>query len=592
MKRLFLSVLAVVVVTGLLVSTPAAYAQDVASLTATVDRDNLNIDETLVLTLTLSTPTASNPKLDLPAVDGFRVVGNSQSLQTSIINGAISTTAIYTFQLQPVKTGELTIPGFSLDWNGQMLSTEPIVITVNQGSGAGSNNPAPANLPQGLAPSQDNQANRKGTHDFFLEADSDKQSLYVGEALKFSMRLYNSGMSFEQPRFEPPKYVGFWHPQKPDIRQYYANGADGTLYDVTELSTWLFPTSPGLATIDPATVTTSDGFFTQGAQVQSDPISIEVKPLPGGAPADFNGAVGQFEIKATPDRLSTRLGEPVTLRVELSGAGNWGTLGDPKWPSDASWRVYNQATRSQSDISNGQMSGLRLYEQLWSPLVEGDLTLPAIQYTYFDPAVGQYRTISTQVQTIAVAPGDPALASSLPQNIPSNKGPASADAAAPMQIKSTPAILTSNTRPLPQQAGFLLLFLVPFGLVMGDLSLAFRKRYLANNAAHLRRSKAYKRARRSLQSISRRSKNVQLDVAHIMLVYLEDQIQQPLTGLSHSVLVQVLQVHRISPELSQRVIATLFVGEASEYTPRQPASHEQVVRSAMLLLYDLEKSRS
>ena len=99
---------------------------------------------------------------------------------------------------------------------------------------------------------------------------------------------------------------------------------------MTELTTWLFPTTPGQATIDPATVTTSGGFFTRGAQVQSDPISIEVKPLPAGAPADFNGAVGQFEIKATPDRLSTRLGEPVTLQVELSGAGNWGTLGDPQ----------------------------------------------------------------------------------------------------------------------------------------------------------------------------------------------------------------------------------------------------------------------
>jgi hypothetical protein len=386
--------------------------------------------------------------------------------------------------------------------------------------------------------------------------------------------------------------VGFWHPQEPDIRQYFANGSDGTLYDVTELTTWLFPTTPGQATIDPATVTTSGGFFTQGEQVQSDPISIEVKPLPAGAPADFSGAVGQFEIKAIPDRLSTRLGEPVALQVELSGAGNWGTLGDPQWPVDANWRVYSKATRSQSDIANGQMTGSRQYDLLWTPLVEGTIILPAIRYTYFDPAAGQYQTISTQAQTIDIAPGDPRLAASLPANTDPGDASASTGTAAPMEIKPTPGVLTSTAKPLAQQTGFQLLFLVPLGLVVGDLSLAYRKRYMETHAADLRRSLAYRRARRELKRISPRSKNVRLETARILLTYLEDQIQKPLAGLSHSALAQVLQSNGISPELSQRVIETLFASEASEYTPRQPATYEQVMRSAMLLLEDLEKIRS
>jgi hypothetical protein len=398
-------------------------------------------------------------------------------------------------------------------------------------------------------------------------------------------------MSFGQPDFQQPKYVGFWHPQKPGIQQYYATGGDGTPYDVTELTTWLFPTSAGQATIDPATAGTSGGFFTSGEQVQSDPITVDVKPLPAGAPADFNGAVGQFEIQATPDNTSTRLGEPVTLRVVLSGAGNWGTLGEPQWPTPANWRVYNQATHSQSDFSNGEMSGSRVYEQLWTPLAQGKNSLPAIQYSFFDPAAGQYRTISTQPVDIDVAPGDPRLAASLPQAAaPGNTGAASA--AAGMPIKAAPAVLTSSARPLMQQTGFLLLFMLPIGLVMGDLSLAYRKRYLQSHAAEMRRSKAYQRARRQLQKISRRTKNVQLDVARIVLVYLEDLIQQPLAGLSHSALAQVLQAQNFSPELSRRVIATLFAGEASEYTPRQRTSFNQVVRSARTLLEDVEKSRS
>lgn len=586
MKHLIMFVLTVLVVIGLSTGASAGLAQGAAGLTATIDRDNLTADETLLLTLTLSTPDGSVPQLTLPPFDGFRVIGNSQSLQTSIINGSMSTKATYTYQLQPVKAGSLTIPGLSLDWKGQLLSTDPIQITVSQG------NAGQAVQPQTAPAQPDSRGKIKGSRDLFIETATDKESLYVGEALKFTLRLYNSAMSFGQPNFEAPKYAGFWHPQKPEVRQYFANGSDGAYYDVTELTTWLFPTTPGQATIDPAAVTTSGGFFTRGEQVQSDPIAVEVKPLPAGAPSDFAGAVGKYEIKATPDRLSTRLGEPVMLRVELTGAGNWGTLGDPQWPADPNWRVYDQETLSQSDIANGQMNGARTYEQLWTPLAEGKLNLPSIQYTYFDPDAEKYVTITTQPQTIDVASGDPRLAASQPQNSATVDEPVSADTAAASQIKPAPAVLTAAAEPLPQQIGFLLLFLVPLGLVMGDLSLAYQKHYQRTHAAQQRRSRAYKRARRRLQRIPRRSKNVQLEVAHIVLAYLEDHIQRPLTGLSHSALAQVLHANHFSPELAQRVIETLFVGEASEYTPWQPDSYDAVVRSAILLLEDLEKIRS
>jgi len=592
MKRSLISILSIIVLVALLAGASVAHAQDAASLTAMVDRNNLTIDETFVLTLSLYTPDGSMPQLALPLLDDFRVIGNSQSLQTSIINGVTSASAIYTYELQPIQVGEFTIPSLNLNLNGQLLSTDSIPVLVTPGSGSANTSPAPTNQLQSGVVQSASSTNRNGTRDFFIEADADKQSLYMGEPVKFITRLYNSSLSFGQPSYEAPKFVGFWHPQKPNIQQDFALSKDGTNYEVTELTTWLFPTSPGQATIDPATFTVPEDFFTRGAQVRSDPISIEVKPLPNGAPANFNGAVGKFEIIATSDRLSTRLGEPVTLRVELSGTGNWGTLSDPQWPSDASWRMYNQDTRSQSDIDNGQMTGSRTYEQLWTPLTEGKLTLPAISYAYFDPETGHYHTITTQPQTIDVAPGDPKLAASLPNQASSITQPISTSGTVVEQIKPVPNVLTSAARPLAQQTSFGLLFLVPLALVISDLGLAYRKHYLEIHAAHLRRSRAYKRARRQLQRIPLHSKNVQLEIGHILLTYLEDQIQQPLTGLSHTALAQVLQAHHFSPELAQRVIEALFIGEASEYTPRQPADRAQAVRSAAMLLEDLENKGS
>jgi hypothetical protein len=254
--------------------------------------------------------------------------------------------------------------------------------------------------------------------------------------------------------------------------------------------------------------------------------------------------------------------------------------------------VYHNDSQEQVNMSEGTMTGSRVYEQLWTPLVEGQLTLPAIQYSYFDPQTGQYQTLTTEAQTIEVTPGDPGLAASISQTTSSIQPSSSSDKAAGMQIKPTPAVFSRAATPLTRQTGFWLLFLVPVGLVIGDLTLAYRKHFLQTHASDLRRSQAYKRARRQLKRIPRRSKNVQLEVAQIILTYLEDQIQQPLTGLSHSSLLQLLQANQISPELARRVIDALFIGEASEYTSLQPASYEDVLRSAMQLLEDLEKSRS
>jgi len=73
-----------------------------------------------------------------------------------------------------------------------------------------------------------------------------------------------------------------------------------------------------------------------------------------------------------------------------------------------------------------------------------------------------------------------------------------------------------------------------------------------------------------------------------VLTYLEDQIQTPLTGLSHSTLAQVLQEH-VSSALIDHVIAALFVGEVSEYSQAMPQTNDDAIKSTSRLLEDLEK---
>jgi hypothetical protein len=189
--------------------------------------------------------------------------------------------------------------------------------------------------------------------------------------------------------------------------------------------------------------------------------------------------------------------------------------------------------------------------------------------------------------TIDVTAGNPNIAASLPKD--KTAAPTKDQAAAPtLTLKSAPQTLLSEAQPLTQQPLFGLLFIIPVGLVAGELAVSTRRHYLNANAARLRRSRALKRAQRQLKR-ARRSKNVQIETGRIVVTYLEDQIQTPLTGLSHSTLAQLLEQHHVSPALTARVIAALFVGEASEYSPAQAQTKDDVVKSTKQLLEDLEQ---
>ncbi len=119
MKRLLSLTLMVALIGGWFSSAANVHAQADASLTAEVDRTELSTDETLLLTLTLQTPDGSSPRLTLPAIDGFRVSGSSMSSQLSSVNGALSSSTTYAYNLRPTDAGTFRVPCLvvGLEWS-------------------------------------------------------------------------------------------------------------------------------------------------------------------------------------------------------------------------------------------------------------------------------------------------------------------------------------------------------------------------------------------------------------------------------------------------------------------------------------------
>jgi hypothetical protein len=72
-------------------------------------------------------------------------------------------------------------------------------------------------------------------------------------------------------------------------------------------------------------------------------------------------------------------------------------------PSD--FEVYDPRSTENIQVTDNGVSGSKTVEYLFQPRFEGDYTIPAIPFTFFNPATGSYETRSTREYTLHVEKG-------------------------------------------------------------------------------------------------------------------------------------------------------------------------------------------
>lgn len=336
-KYLIIAVFAVLLM-GIAVAPIHAQSQDL--VTATVDRTNITTDDLLTLTVAVEAAAGDPSQPVLPPLEGFNVLSSSRGTQMTIINGEMSVQTTYQYRLQPIQPGNLVIGPISITVNGNVFNTEPIAVNVSQGTGV----PQPANPPSlfpGLSnfpnfpnfpalpnfPSLGSQAAAPSNptvpvdpapvpadlvgQDYFIEAVVDNSKPYQGQQVTYTLRFYQAVDGLGQTEYQPPTFTGFWSEQIPEQGQYAIQAA-GRDYRVTVVNTILFPTVVGEVTIEPATLNVPGDFFSRGARLSTQPLSLEVQPLPEGAPPSFQGAVGQYEIQAEVDSPQVMVNDTLT----------------------------------------------------------------------------------------------------------------------------------------------------------------------------------------------------------------------------------------------------------------------------------------
>ena len=458
-----------------------------AAFTASLDRDTIALGEQATLSLKFD---GVQPQ-DAPGIPGiaglqFQYVGPSSAF--SFINGQTSSSITYNYLVTAQHDGEFTIPALRADIGGQQLASTPLKLIVSKVA----------------APSA--AAVNSGSEVAFLKFIFPKNKLYVGEPEVGRLELYlrDDVQNLGNFQLTASPTDGFSAGKTVELQNQRRRVQMGNrIYTVIPLAMPLTAIRTGPLVLGPFTagavvVLPSENqggnplfqMFNQGEQKQvtlaTDPVNVESLPLPAAnRPVNFTGAVGSFTMNATAGPTTVTVGDPITVRVQISGRGALDTVTLPVQDAWQNFKTYPPTTKLETGDPFG-FQGTKTFEQIISPQNSDVHELPALTFSFFNPDDGQYHTLTQPAVPLVVkaagATPMPALAA--------NKNSAEEKPAQDiLPIKEYLGTLTQNKNPLVAQPAFLAAQAVPVLAFLAAFIWRRRTDNLANNP-RLRRQRA------------------------------------------------------------------------------------------------------
>jgi hypothetical protein len=399
------------------------------SISVEADKTEMEITDSLYLTVTVSGDSSSVPEPELPKMDNFNIYSSGRSQSISFVNGSVTSRVAFTYILSPRFIGKLKIPPISITDGSEKRYTQEIEVAVVKSaaqSQAGGTQPA---RPQNAAGSQGGAAARHAAAkdgSLFMTAETDKRTASVNEQINLAIRFFTAIPLTSNPQYIPPQFKNLLAEDLPPVR----NGEvviKGTRYNYSEIRAALFGLEEGQASVNPASVLVQvyrengvdpfdpnffQQFFAMSAgqgetrRIASPAVAIKILPLPGGAPDSFKGAVGNFTLSSELSSKAVKAGEAVNLSIAIAGKGNLKTVTAPKLPDMPDFKVYD--TMSSLDISKSDdvIGGKKTFTTILIPKTAGKLTVPRIKFAFFDPAAKAYRELSAGPFELTAEKGD------------------------------------------------------------------------------------------------------------------------------------------------------------------------------------------
>lgn len=370
--------------------------------------DNNQIEEGDLISLSVeATDSKDFPQIDLSALKPiFDILGGpSQQTNVQFINGKRSSTKTISWTISPKKNGKIYIPALNGIIDGKKFKGKRIPINVIK-------------------------VNNKTTKSsVFIKTDIDKKSVYLGEQITLSYKLYKQTdiniTSIDQ--FQMPEFPGFWVEElfNPKRLQYQKQLEiiDGIKYQVAILGQRaLFPIASKEHIIPSVQIKINlevkskrnkrdpffDPFFnsffseTKIKNLKSEEKKVSIKAFPRDRPKDFFGAVGDFEISSSSDVEKIKINEGITFNISLKGTGNLSLFSFPELKFPDYIEVFQPKESLEKDVFRNQLTGEKYLEYILVPRKSGNIVLPEVSFTYFNLTNKKWSLIKTDSLTVIV----------------------------------------------------------------------------------------------------------------------------------------------------------------------------------------------
>ena len=537
-----------------------------------------------------------------PDMKGLTVLAGpstSTSQSTSIVNGKVTTSSSYTYTFIVVAEdeGDYKLDGATVTVGNDTYTSNGLSIKVL---------PPDSNQAQQAQQSQSTQRGNStrqqnsqtdndeiGPNDLFMLATVDKTTVYEQEALLLTFKIYKlPSVDLQTMSNKMPDLKNF-HVQEvelPQQKEFNLEHYNGRNYQTMVWSQYvLFPQHSGELEI-PATpfegviaqrVENNSGdifdmFFNSSRYVEvkkdltSRPIKINVKPLPQGKTNSFYGGVGDFSISSTISSTEVTANDAVTVRVILSGTGNLKLVKTPEMKFPQDFDIYDPKIDNKYTIKGGRQTGNKVYEYLVIPRHAGQYTIPSLEFQYFDPKSGSYKTVKTDEYTLNVARGQGGAEAQGSVSYVSKED--LKFVGQDVRFHATPAKLKSDSSQFFGSLLFWLCLALPlFILIL--LVIISRKRVADNaNVAKVRAGKANSVATKRLKVARKLMKDNRKDefydeMMRALLGYFGDKLSIPVADLSKENIETSLKRRNVPEEPVKQVIGLLDDCEFARYAP-------------------------
>lgn len=315
-------------------------------------------------------------------------------------------------------------------------------------------------------------------------------------------------------------------------------------------------------------------------------LAIKVLPLPN-RPANFSGGVGHFNLSAQLNKKEVKAGNPITIRVVVSGAGNLKLIKQPIIQIPKGVESYDVKVTDKTQLTTKGAEGNMIYDQVVIPHQEGLVAIPPVKFCYYDLSQKKYITLQTEPMDLVVSRGDGSskdiLSVDLPNEdiLPLKKGDSTLDNIGNLFFGSTVYYI-------------ILILLLSIG---GGLSFYYRKRFAYRVDMVYKRGKNANRIAssrlRAAELLMLKNKNLDFydEVLQTLWGYASDKLNLPVEHLSRENLSEQFSKIDIAKEVIDNYISAIDECEFERYAPGdEKGNMKRTLTVAMKAIADMEEA--